>query len=663
MPALSSASLLNTLVPRNVTATGNATNHTLQVICAFPVSGQYGPGSRILYYVLIAACVFARKSEWLKTACLAAALLFPAVAALHGIVLAALHVDGAVDMDIYGAFQLCSIGILAAPVTVMLSTTYFYDPGRNIIFVWTGLVLSGLLSLTVEFFRVNPSPCPTDNNGNPITSIKSFPYGNTTCGLTCDVNLGPFSPLRQGSANNIYVIPTPQRLTVDTATLFAAGCCIPAILSLVSMWKKILEINWKDRFGDKNQEEIEKSSEDRDGAELEQSKTKTEAIKNADIKKMNEVIRFFLRAVEVPVFGAAVFAILIMGERNFWSQEVYYQTEPIKAIGQWAPIAGTTLAILGSLYVLAATRGSKPPTKNEEKPNTPEHHRCDCLVREDTRGRRPTPRSPPHSSPPNFGDISDASNLPHSVIHDEKGYSQEIDSQEIEMKPQSLTKDHRGQVKKAEEGDAGYRRTVAKGIYAIFKSLGTAAPDMFDDSGFKLGKSGEFPETPGEGLKNDKLEKTKEEFRKIREADGHYRLARAASFAASVRSRRSDEDLPETSRAASPHPPRVLRSQTEFLSPSTRVRNGTWPAVRPSSDVQGHASSSRAGAGMVEQHEETSQEPLPLHHSSLPTNNISPPIGSDGELESPGSPIIVISSDDTTWCTPSPRSERLPPAT
>lgn len=46
------------------------------------------------YYVLIAACVFARKAEWIKNACLAAALLFPAVAAVHGIVLAALHRDG-----------------------------------------------------------------------------------------------------------------------------------------------------------------------------------------------------------------------------------------------------------------------------------------------------------------------------------------------------------------------------------------------------------------------------------------------------------------------------------------------------------------------------------------------------------------------------------------
>ncbi|KAG5931025.1 hypothetical protein E4U53_001988, partial [Claviceps sorghi] len=104
------------------------------------------------YYVLIAACVLARKAEWIKNACLAAALLLPAVASLHAIVLAAFHRDGAVDLDIYGAFQLCAIGILAAPVTVRLSRTYFYEPGRNTIFLWAGLILAG-------------EPCPLRRTG------------------------------------------------------------------------------------------------------------------------------------------------------------------------------------------------------------------------------------------------------------------------------------------------------------------------------------------------------------------------------------------------------------------------------------------------------------------------------------------------------------------
>ena len=49
MPVLSSSSLLNTLVDRNAgSPAANATN-ALQVVCAWPVSGQYGTGSRVLY--------------------------------------------------------------------------------------------------------------------------------------------------------------------------------------------------------------------------------------------------------------------------------------------------------------------------------------------------------------------------------------------------------------------------------------------------------------------------------------------------------------------------------------------------------------------------------------------------------------------------------------
>ena len=122
MPALD-LSLLRQATNTTTQAFVNASTSTtaqasdaLQVVCAWPVSGQYGPGSRVLsvasllrmpqepplthrsglrrYYVLVAACIFARKEQWLRGACLAAALLFPAVAAIHGIVLAAVHVKG-----------------------------------------------------------------------------------------------------------------------------------------------------------------------------------------------------------------------------------------------------------------------------------------------------------------------------------------------------------------------------------------------------------------------------------------------------------------------------------------------------------------------------------------------------------------------------------------
>lgn len=245
-------------------------------------------------------------------------------------------------MDIYGAFQLCSIGILAAPVMVRLSRTYFYDPGRNAIFLWTIVVLAGekpswpswqnptndhtegLLSLAVEFYRSSTVPCTHDDSGNPISPDGSgFIYGTTTCGLTCSVNDGPFSPIRQGSTNNIYVIPAPDRLSFGTGTLLAAACCIPAILSLISTWIKILQVNWKSRFGDPDEDEC--------------NDVPIEGTNGATIRKMkrvNSAITLFLSALGTPMVGAAVLAIIIIGERNFFSYQVNYQTEPVTSIGR-----------------------------------------------------------------------------------------------------------------------------------------------------------------------------------------------------------------------------------------------------------------------------------------------------------------------------------------
>lgn len=128
--------------------------------------------------------------------------------------------------------------------------------------------------------------------------------------------------MRRGSANNINVIPAPDKLTFSTAILFAAACCIPAILSLIFMWNKILETNSKARFGGRNDNErIDEPIEGTNGATI------------GKMRNVNALIRKFLSTVEIPVFGAAVLAILVMGERNFFSSQVMYETEPITSIG------------------------------------------------------------------------------------------------------------------------------------------------------------------------------------------------------------------------------------------------------------------------------------------------------------------------------------------
>lgn len=137
---------------------------------------------------------------------------------------------------------------------------------------------------------------------------------------------GPFSKLRQGATSEIYVVPKPVTLPFGMAMFLAAAECVPAILSLVSMWNKILEINWKTRRG-------------RGGPGKEQSEDQgvipgTNGATLKGMKDVNQAIRSLLSAVEVPVFGGAWLAVLVIGEINFWSAQVRYHTEPISSIGK-----------------------------------------------------------------------------------------------------------------------------------------------------------------------------------------------------------------------------------------------------------------------------------------------------------------------------------------
>lgn len=447
---------LTSLQANASTATRNSTSGPppgISVVCAWPVSGQYGPGSRILFYVLIAACLIARKNEFIRNACLAGALLFPAVAALHAITLAALHNPHAVDMDIYGAFQLCALGILAAPLTARISRTYFNNPGRNLIFLWFGLILAGLLSLTVEFLRTATHQCLQTDAGLPLTHISQWNYGDV-CGLTCSPDAGPFSPMRQDAADNIYVIPAPTVFTLGTATLLSAACCIPPVLSMVSMWNKILQINWRARFGNEpNPEDMHQPIEGTNNATP------------MSVKAINGRIRAFLSVVEAPVFGAAILAVLIIGERNFFSTQVDYQTEPIASIGQWAPIVGTGLALFGSLYVALAAMDATESNGSHVAASS-----------------RPSSNCSP-----------DGREAPRRTTNDLTRAQTNATAQTI------TTLD-------------GTRRTVAGWLNTFAEYVGTPQQKSYDDAGFRRGRAMRFPQIPGEEMRNPVLSQIDEQW-------------------------------------------------------------------------------------------------------------------------------------------------------
>ncbi|KZV75586.1 hypothetical protein PENSPDRAFT_73133 [Peniophora sp. CONT] len=320
------------------------------VLCAWPLSGQYGVGSRYLYYALVLVSIFFLKTDWMRGAATAAALIYAAVAALHSIILAVYSQKHAIDMDIFGAFQILAIGVLSAPITVRYSRVYFQTDGRNIIFLWTLLMIAGLLSLVACFARATEQTC-VDTNGVNVT-IAQFTANMSSgdpnlCALQCG---SAFSPIRQDPQNPAQYILVPHKgMTLDTATLLCAACCIPALLSLIVMWQKVVRTNWQLLYGHTPAEDTPAGVALPSPMSPETGSAREIRLRR-DEKKMDAIIKRGLNLVERIVYCVCILTIVVLGEENFWSPETRLGVEPMSSVGQWGPIVGAVFAALGSAY-------------------------------------------------------------------------------------------------------------------------------------------------------------------------------------------------------------------------------------------------------------------------------------------------------------------------
>ncbi|KND94217.1 hypothetical protein TOPH_00820 [Tolypocladium ophioglossoides CBS 100239] len=326
-----------------------AADDGVPVVCAWPLSGRYGPGPRWLFYFLVLACVLARNVKWIRGGCLATALTMSAVAAIHGIVLAAVHSE-TIDMDIYGALQFCAIGILVAPVTLRLSRTYFNEPGHCIIYLWASLILAGLISLTVEFSRIETTIC-TKTDGSPVSRDR-FPYGDAVCKRCLQDN--PTSRLRDPT--NVFEIPAPDKLTFAAAMVVSTACAVFAFLWLVFLPHTIPETNFMSH---------------RDQGELTDTPIEGTNGATGGVKYM---ARRFSTVASTTVIGVSVVVLLVVGEMNLLSAPVAYKAEPLGSIDQWAPITSTCLGLVGSLCLTQVLHVE--PVKGEANPNAEHHYNC-----------------------------------------------------------------------------------------------------------------------------------------------------------------------------------------------------------------------------------------------------------------------------------------------
>lgn len=465
------------------------------------------------------------------------------------------------------------------------------------------------MSLAVEFFRTQPIPCTDDGTGQPLYRGLPFPYGNATCGMNCTSQNSPYSVMRTGAADNINVIPAPYRLTFGAATLIAAACCIPGILSMVSMWDKIMKANWAKQFGEKD---VDEPISGTNGATVERMQT------------VNDMIRQLLSWVEIPVFGGAVIALIVVGELNFFSTPMDWDTDPIGNISQWSNIAASVFALIGSVYMLVA---EGLDVSDKETTHTGS---CSCMCHEHGSSR---PNSLNGNTVTEIQQTSGDGTVPDvGVLKRVTSPTQVLTPTRTETYPDTDSLRQGLGIRTTDSNSTtGNRREGTKRAFKKFaNSLGTVSQRRFDDYDFRHGEATRFPEIPGELQRNVRL-------RQIREQWGHQAGDEEDTSAGARGRSRTRAATFSASRAQSIGPP----TPTTAVAPEAPAAAASQP---PPSQAAGL---SVLGLPTTSSPESTSEPVFPVRPLS------------DGEPETarrrstivtlhegPNMPAIVLSSDD-----------------
>src|SRR6266536_2144829 len=131
----------------------NATSDSDQIVCVYPLSGQYGFLVRLLYYILLIFAVFFHHHVWLVAGALASALTFSGSAAIHGFILAIVSNSSLYDIDVAGVWTVVSAATIAVDPVRDLSTFFRESQFRPIFGLWGVLVGIGSICAAVSLLR------------------------------------------------------------------------------------------------------------------------------------------------------------------------------------------------------------------------------------------------------------------------------------------------------------------------------------------------------------------------------------------------------------------------------------------------------------------------------------------------------------------------------
>ena len=195
----------------------NATADQNNVVCVYPLSGQYEALQRFLYYALLLFAVFARNQVWLVSGALASALTYSGTAAIHAIVLATVSRNSLLDLDSFGTWAILSAGCLVMLPFAEFSSTLRESPTRPLFKFWGLLVMIGTVCSAVACLRKYPEE-PACRSSDEVL-LSSPNQRNVTlfnCTYTCFATV---QPLR--STSEITVLMT-ETLLGKRGNLFLA---------------------------------------------------------------------------------------------------------------------------------------------------------------------------------------------------------------------------------------------------------------------------------------------------------------------------------------------------------------------------------------------------------------------------------------------------------
>lgn len=360
---------------------------------------------------------------------------------------------------------------------------------------------------------------------------------------------------------------------------------------------------------------------------------------------INGAIRNFLSSIQIPIFSGIVVVLIVIGELNFWSKQVSYQTEPFSSVGQWANVVATVIVVLGSLFYVRNERESngeedtgsshsrdiKSPGLNHTIHSNRDHESRDSSI----------PRSLSRIPTEHVMDIPSVQHEIPENPHPDEWIRDSIELRTVttntNYQPVPLSISNR------------HRNKVATLLNQFGEYLGTPAQDRYDNSVFEEGKT-EFPEIPGEAGRVHGFEEIRDWYRNTHQLEEGAGVIPAISRVESFSSiRTADRDVSPSRSPRSPSRSNTTPTEpSEYLPPELdRVTTSpvAGPSRRPRRDTL-----------------EVPSRPRPAHIrlGNSPSSSAPPPIMLPGTQ---GSPKIVVSAEpeDTSPTTPTMRGSSFGP--